>query len=364
MNKSSKNNIVIVGPVSNTEEQLIGGVATHMTLLRTLSVFKDAHFIDPGSLQNTQGNKIRAFVKGYTYLKSLLQPGTQLLINPSIYTFSLIKLCTVLAIAKLQGVKDIKIYFHGGKLSTVKSSGFLGRVAVYLVKSLLPKNCQLYFLSNEQLVDFKVGVDDATVQKIQLNKFCNYSLENDLLVDESDDDNFEFLFVGRVEKEKGIYELMEAFLAMAEMHPQSRLKIAGKGAELETLQSRYKAHSNIAFLGFVQGEAVNKLYQRAHCVVLPSYAEGFPFVYVEAMRAGKPLIATKVGALTSLIDGRNGTLIDPKSVVQLQEAMINMCRVNTSDIYSSSCVTVFNENLSLKAANYYYEIESKKCGEQ
>ena len=114
-------------------------------------------------------------------------------------------------------------------------------------------------------------------------------------------------FVGRVSAEKGIYEFIEAARSL----PNIPFKVAGN------LDASFKMPedlpSNVEFVGFYKGDALNELYLRSRIIVIPSkWYEGFPNVIVRGMLLKRPVITTNIGTMQSIIDhGENGLLVPP-----------------------------------------------------
>ncbi|MBR5079624.1 MAG: glycosyltransferase family 4 protein [Victivallales bacterium] len=110
-------------------------------------------------------------------------------------------------------------------------------------------------------------------------------------------------FIGRVSPEKGIFD----FLKAAENLPHIPFTVAGSYDDFPDLPK--SAPKNIKWLGFLRGEALLQAYLNARIVVVPSrWYEGFPNVIVTAMMLQRPVIATDLGAASSIItndlDGR------------------------------------------------------------
>ena len=110
-------------------------------------------------------------------------------------------------------------------------------------------------------------------------------------------------YIGRVSAEKGIFD----FLKAAESLPQIPFVVAGSYDDYQDLPQ--KASSNVKWLGFLRGDALRQAYLNARIVVVPSRCyEGFPNVIVTAMMLERPVIATDLGAASSIIthdvDGR------------------------------------------------------------
>jgi glycosyltransferase involved in cell wall biosynthesis len=122
-----------------------------------------------------------------------------------------------------------------------------------------------------------------------------------------------FLFLGRLEREKGILELCEAFLRGFSVCPSMQLKIAGWGGLERQVREKYGRHPGITFLGPVEGQAKEMAIHDCAAVVMPSlWDEVFGVVTVEAFAFGKPVIASNVGGLPELVrPGETGWLVKP-----------------------------------------------------
>ena len=125
--------------------------------------------------------------------------------------------------------------------------------------------------------------------------------------------------VGRLSPEKGYEDLLHAFARVITQMPQARLVLVGDGVErasLETLRTRAGLNGQVTFTGR-QGDITSWL-GAADLYVQPSRREGLPLAVLEAMAAGLPVIATRVGDLSQLItDGQEGYLVpsaDPEAL--------------------------------------------------
>ena len=114
------------------------------------------------------------------------------------------------------------------------------------------------------------------------------------------------LYAGRLSREKGILELVEAARGL-------RLVVAGDGP----LRDRVPGA-----LGFVPHDELERLYERAAVVACPSHREGYGVVCAEAMAHGRPVVASAVGGLLDLVaDGETGVLVSPGDVAALRAAL-------------------------------------------
>jgi D-inositol-3-phosphate glycosyltransferase len=124
------------------------------------------------------------------------------------------------------------------------------------------------------------------------------------------------LFVGRIEPLKGIDVLIGA---AAQLHEDEnfRVLIVGGDARAEAQVDELRQHAarlgvdhHISFVGAVAHESLPLYYNAADVCVVPSYYESFGLVAVESMACGTPVVASRVGGLTSTInDGETGYLI-------------------------------------------------------
>mgnify|MGYP001273946169 CR=1 FL=1 len=129
-----------------------------------------------------------------------------------------------------------------------------------------------------------------------------------------------FLFIGELRHLKGVDVLLAA-MARIVAHQPVRAVIVGSGPDGQAL--RAEAHRlgldlNVTFAGALPARDAFLL---GHCLVVPSRAESFPYVVLEAGAAGKPLIATRVGGIPEIVAGSTTELVPPGSVDDLAGAM-------------------------------------------
>ena len=135
------------------------------------------------------------------------------------------------------------------------------------------------------------------------------------------------LFVGRLTCDKGIAELIEAFLQLENRIPNLRLLLVGSfedGDPLpEDIRRRLETHDRVILAGPVNDTA--PYYAMADVLVLPSHREGLPTVVLEAHAAGKPVIgAAATGIVDLLVDGETGLLFPVGDVSSLANAIARL----------------------------------------
>ena len=134
------------------------------------------------------------------------------------------------------------------------------------------------------------------------------------------------LFVGRLDKMKGVDILLEAIAELKKSGIKCSCTIAGDGPSKESLQNlagKLHIENQVVFAGTCS-DIVRHL-QAAAVFVLPSRSEGMPNAVLEAMACGVPIIATSVGGVPDIIqNGRNGLLIAPDDIRALSSALASL----------------------------------------
>jgi len=137
------------------------------------------------------------------------------------------------------------------------------------------------------------------------------------------------LFLNRISREKGIFDLLEALVRVRKCIPNVRLKCAGdSGLGAVTQRAAELGIGDcVEVFEWVQGDLKQELLENAAVYVLPSYTEGLPMGILEAMSAGLPIVSTRVGGIPDVIeDGVDGLLITPGDITALAEAIKRLLR--------------------------------------
>lgn len=138
-----------------------------------------------------------------------------------------------------------------------------------------------------------------------------------------------FLYVGRLVKDKGVFELLDAYAQLdAGLRCNVSLLLVGSGANQRELEERAKriAPGTVQFLGFVHREELPEIYALAEGLIFPTHSDPWGLVVNEAMACGLPIIVTSVAgcALDLVEDGWNGYVVPPRDGSRLANAMANL----------------------------------------
>lgn len=138
-------------------------------------------------------------------------------------------------------------------------------------------------------------------------------------------DVFTFVFVGRVVRDKGINELVEAFVRLHQAEPATRLILVGRFEDnLDPVsdQTRQAIECCDAIEAVGSQSDVRPWLAAADALVFPSYREGFPNVVIEAGALDLPSIVTDInGSREIIVHGKNGVIVPPRNAQALLQAM-------------------------------------------
>lgn len=158
-------------------------------------------------------------------------------------------------------------------------------------------------------------------------------LRNSLNISE---DDFVFVFVGRLVKDKGINELVSVFKQITASPKYKYVKlllVGGMEGNIDRItpetEQEINNNPNIITVGFQKD--VRKFFSISDCLVFPSYREGFPNVVIEAGAMELPCIVSDINGCNEIIvNGENGIIIPPKNTNILKEAMLKILDDNES----------------------------------
>jgi glycosyltransferase involved in cell wall biosynthesis len=150
------------------------------------------------------------------------------------------------------------------------------------------------------------------------------------------EDQVDILHVGRLERVKGVMVLAEAIPQVLQQCPHAHFTFVGddrrtmsgtsQRAEIESYLAAASAGAHVEFRGAVDQAELEACYQRADICVVPSMLyESFSYTCAQAMAAGKPVVATRIGGISETVeDGVSGILVSPGRADELASAIIQL----------------------------------------
>lgn len=152
-----------------------------------------------------------------------------------------------------------------------------------------------------------------------------------------------FLFVGRLSSEKGIHVLLDAF-----QHSNYDLQIIGDGPLRDDVMNICKKNPNIKYKGSLTKEFVLKAMSECTALIFPSiWYEGMPMTLLESFASGTPVIASRLGAMESMINNNtNGLFFDPGNSQSLltQVEYWDLLNAEEKERFRKSCIVTYHLN--------------------
>lgn len=196
--------------------------------------------------------------------------------------------------------------------------------------------CRIYRMAKKSGIDGKPDIVTADCQVV-IDKFREHGFWKNtrvvkipLAIDldggkvDKDYDVIDVLFVGHLVRTKGAHILLDAFQQLKQKNV--RLHIVGDGPESKDLRQMGSNDTRIQFHGFLTGEALEKMYQKANVAVVPSvWNEPFGITIIESLKYGTPVIGSNIGGIPETIEhGYNGLLFEAGNVTELKGILENL----------------------------------------
>jgi glycosyltransferase involved in cell wall biosynthesis len=251
---------------------------------------------------------------------------------------------------------------------------FFHRLLLPVTRSIWHKASKVVALSEPLKQTALEAVPDADIaviaNGIESEKFYNANTRS------GDSSTVRLICVSRLIERKGIQHLLRALKVM--QHPV-HLSIVGEGnyqQQLIELATEYEVADKVTFHGYCPRERLVDLYSASDIFVLPTMAESFGLVFIEAMACGVPIIGTRVGGVPDIVLEDNGILVEPGDYLavrraidelagdpQRRAAMGEACRRRVIEHYSWMTVADKYEQCYATAAGYELPFTAQECGQ-
>ena len=210
--------------------------------------------------------------------------------------------------------KPYAIYLRGDQ------NVFLPRI-LYFIKGSIFRKASFVLCTGSSVVDEMKRFNPNTESVVPMSPLLFW--ENDDTVSRQKNKNVTILFVGEMVRDKGIFELLDAFEELLGIgFVDIELIYVGDGGQRFEVESEIQTRNlrnSVQCLGLITNlEQLSRLFLSSSIFCLPTYHEGFPRVIYEAMRFSLPIVTTPVGQIPEVIehDG-NGLLCEPRCVTSL-----------------------------------------------
>ena len=219
-----------------------------------------------------------------------------------------------LLLSRIYG-KKVVIVFAGSPTSTAQAKNDSLTGSISLLSRLA---CQF---SNQIIVNSKGQIKEYNLEKYRdkidtafehIIDFKRFSVKKDF-----DEREAHVGYVGRLSREKGILNFLEAVNIIIKKGKDINFSICGEGdleEEVKEYIQKWNLQDKVEFKGWISEQDLPYHLNNLKLIVIPSYTEGLPNLMLEAMTSGTPVLANQVGSIPELIrDGVNGFLLDNNS---------------------------------------------------
>lgn len=298
---------------------LLGGVANHYEGLRAFWT-KNVKYNTVGKRFNKQGSgkywlpwDLLKFV-----FRLLVFCPDVVLLNPSLGLSALKRDFIFLNLACSLGFKVV-LFIHGFDWDYAK------KVDKKWIVRNFNKSSLIFVLAKDFKIELQAWgvispislsttkVNDALLKDYDVWKNCDGEVIN-------------ILFLARVEKEKGVFIVIDCFRILKEKYPHLKLMIVGDGSDLSKVEQLIEREhiSDTIITGRLSGEDIINAYKNADLFLAPSYyGEGMPTVVLEAMAFGLPVFTRNVGGIPDFFEnGKMGYIADSLNPVDFAQAII------------------------------------------
>jgi glycosyltransferase involved in cell wall biosynthesis len=312
---------LVLGP----SREAMSGVTTHVNLLldsRLAEEYVLAHF-QVGSEGREEGliGKLGRFAASPVQLAAaiLRRDAAVVHVNTSLNLRAYWRDLAYVAVAKMCGARVV-YQVHGGALP---QAFFPKALAGFLRATLRWPDAVLVLASMELEAYQAFGVNAAVLANgIDCAPYQRYNRAADPAAP------LRLVYIGRLAREKGLYETLAALDSARGCGFATRFVIAGSGPEELRLRARVRElrlQKEVSFIGAVDNGHKARLLSQADVLMLPSYSEGLPYALLEGMAAGAVPIATPVGAIPDVVkDGVHGILVSARDPRPIADALARL----------------------------------------
>jgi glycosyltransferase involved in cell wall biosynthesis len=323
----SRSTVLVLGP----HRAALSGVSTHLNLLfgsRLAEEHALLHFQVGSEGRNETGlARLARFVASPLVLgATILSRNVALVhVNTSLNVRAFLRDAVYMVVARLCGAR-VLCQVHGGALPQDFFAGHSWLSA--LLRRTLSLPDVVAVLAREELDAYRRFVPEQLVVLVPNGVDCTAMAGVRRQQSTSARTPLRLLYMGRVVKEKGLIELLQALRLADADGCRLRLIIAGDGPDGSALR-QYAADLGIAglvsFVPSVAGAGKAKLLARSDVLVLVSHAEGMPYALLEGMAAGAAVLATPVGAIPDVVvEGEHGLLVPPRDPRAIHRALTKL----------------------------------------
>ncbi len=336
------NKILIVGPSITGQK---GGQVSHIENIKSTfknhPLFEVKHFVSSSALEDNESSLKKLMLMIFRSIKfPFFLFGINVVhVNSTFDNKALLRDLLLMFWSLICG-KRLIVQYHGGNFeSTIFSRN---KLLKNIWSSLIKHAEYVLVLTNVQFEEMQ-SYDVTQVQKV-----VNYV--NCAKTEIVKPNVFTLIFLGRIIKEKGIFEILTACQKIPR-GDDFQVFFYGDGPDRKELTGKIEElglSGKVRWKGMVDGPDKVAAYTNASAFILPSYSEGLPYSVLEAMSYGLPVISTDVGSLTQLVKhDETGLIVKVKDEHSVAKSMVFLMENKSKlDTYSNAARELIKEHYS------------------
>lgn len=308
--KAISPSVLFVGPIEDK-----GGIGSVIAIYK--NYFTESKYIStyPSEFKSA---RLVEFIKGLLSITKimLIDKSLKIVHIHCASNGSFLRKSIVVMLSKTFG-KKIILHMHGGGFKNFYQKNDLLK---YYIRFIMNRCTYVICLSDEWKEFYCQTIKIKNV--IAINN--PVKIKNIIHIKKPEKE-IKILFLGKLCEEKGIFQLIEYFKS-SDIASNKRFKLIicglGESEKLYKMISDPILHDLIEYRGWVEGSEKENLINESDIYILPSHFEGLPMSILESMSAGKPIIATRVGGIPSIVlEKKNGWLMDVGAFDQLNRIL-------------------------------------------
>lgn len=315
--------VLILGP----DRAAVSGVSTHLNALFGSALersFRLMHFRvgSEGRKETRFGRVLRLAASPFALAAAILRRRAAILhVNTSLDARAYWRDLMYVLVAKLFAVRVV-YQIHGGALRVFCGSSVLMRS---IVRATLTWPDVVVVISQIELESARELAPGQRIALLPNGIDCTPLVRLERGVSDPQAP-LRLLYIGRLVRTKGLFEILEALRLLRGCGPATRLVIAGSGPDEQELRQSARAlglEDIVTFAGAAFGERKVQLLAEAEVLLLPSYhLEGLPYALLEGMAAGLVPVVTRIGAIPDVAQqGAHGLFVPPRDPEALARAI-------------------------------------------
>ena len=325
-----KQKLLIVGSFPPVNRNVYGGIAKSSEILIQSKYFSKFNIIklDSSQISNPPPSlPIRFLLSFIRFIKFILiivykKPKIGLIFCSD--GFSAIEKGLMILTLKVLGIKSLIFPRAGNLISQSKNSNIFRTIIRFLFNK-----ADVFLCQGEKWKKF--AVNSLNINPNRTKIISNWSATDNLFkigedrIINNTNEITEILYVGWLEKEKGIKELIEAVKTIYSNNKSVRLTLVGDGKirkYVEEFTIKNRLNGIIQIKGWLSSKEIERYLRRSNIFILPSWKEGMPNALIEALAAALPVITTSVGVINDyLVNNSSAIIVEPKEVNKITKSL-------------------------------------------